>query len=297
MKIMSFRVVIAATVFLLVAFLFSCQKENSQPAQTVTEDEAVTYSEESTEAEASMDDIEDISLTAADEEGVASAGRGVEAGRVFPFVALRLRIGPCATITVTPDDSTYPKTVTIDFGNGCVGQDGKFRKGAIILHFTGPIRRPGSVLTITLRDFYLGPAHIQGTKTIANVSENGTIKFKVQVTDGKVTFPSGRGYTYNALKYIKQLEGGTTPDVRDDIYSIEGRSATVFANGTSIVLDTETSLIKKVACHWISAGKLKIKINDRTLYLDYSAPGNGDCDNKALLTWNNGNNQRLIILP
>jgi hypothetical protein len=33
---------------------------------------------------------------------------------------------------------------------------------------------------------------------------------------------------------------------------------------------------------------LKIKINDRVLFLAYGFPGNGDCDNKALLTWNNG---------
>ena len=40
-----------------------------------------------------------------------------------------------------------------------------------------------------------------------------------------------------------------------------------------------------------------IAINDRVLFLNYAAPDNGDCDNKAMLTWNNGNNQRLITLP
>jgi hypothetical protein len=293
MKFLSFnRITVAASAFLLVAFLFSCHKENSQgSAPAVTEDEAVTYSEESMEAEASYDDIQDISMIAADEEGIASTGRG------FPFVELRLRIGQCATITVSPEDSTYPKTVTIDFGSGCTGPDGKFRKGAIILHFTGPIRRPGSVLTITFRDFYLNRVHIEGTRIISNLSESGNIKFTIQVVNGKVSFPNGRGYTYNALKYVKQLEGGATPDVRDDIYSIEGRSATVFANGVSISLNTEAALIKKETCHWISKGKLKININDRALLLYYDAPSNGDCDNKALLTWNNGNNQRLITLP
>jgi hypothetical protein len=31
--------------------------------------------------------------------------------------------------------------------------------------------------------------------------------------------------------------------------------------------------------------------------LDFGFPSNGDCDNKALLSWNNGNSQRIIILP
>lgn len=300
MKFLSFnRLAIALSAFFLAAFLFSCQKEGSMKNdKAISEDEAVQYSEESTEAEASFDDIEDISFTAAEEEAITSAGRG-DAGRLHLFALLRLRIGNCAEITVTPDDSTYPKTVTIDFGDGCRGIDGKLRKGAIILHFTGPIRTPGSVLTITLRDFYLNRFHIEGTKIISNLSENGNIKFTVQVVDGKLSLPSGRGYTYNSMKYVSQIEGGGTNDIMDDVYSIEGRSQTKLNNGFTVTLNTETALIKKVACPWISNGKLKIhieKANSWTFFLDYGAPNNGDCDNKALLTWKNGR-EKLITLP
>jgi hypothetical protein len=292
MKILSLkRIAVASIALLTVTLFFSCKKEGSDQVN-VTEDEAVMYSEESMEAEASYNDVEDISMIAADEEGVVST-----TGRIFPFVALRLRIGDCADITVSPNDSTYPKTVTIDFGTGCVGLDGKLRKGVITLHFTGPIRRPGSVLTISLQDFYIGRAHIEGTKVISNLSSNGNIKFTVQVVGGKVTYPNGRGYKYECLRYVQQTAGGQTNDVLDDVYSIEGRSATQFNNGVTITLNTESPLIKKVVCPWISEGVLKIKINSRVLFLNYSAPGNGDCDNKALLTWNNGNNQRLIVLP
>jgi hypothetical protein len=292
------RITLAAFAVLFSVILYSCQKENSlNTSQTVTEEQATTYSDESAQTEASFDDVEDVSMTAAEEEGVASTPNG-RIGEFHPlFEELRLRIGNCATITITPNDSTYPKTVVIDFGDGCWGADGKFRRGAIILNFTGPLRRSGSVVTITLRDFYLNRAHIEGTKTISNLSENGDVKFTVQVVGGKVTFPTGRGYKYEGIKYVKQIEGGSTRIVRDDIYSIQGRSKTEFNSGLTIVLNTETPLIKKVVCPWISDGTLKIKINDRVLFLDYGAPNNGDCDNKALLTWNNGSNSRLITLP
>jgi hypothetical protein len=296
MKFLSINRIIFAFLFLAATALYSCQKEgsSSNSTQPVTEEDAVTYSDESAQAEGSFDDVEDISRQAADEEGAVSAPNG----RLFPFVHLRLRLGPCAVITVTPDDSTYPKTVTIDFpGDGCWCADGKHRKGTIILYFTGPIRRSGSVLTITLQNFYLNRAHVEGTKTISNLSENGAVKFTVQVTGGKVTFPNGRGYKYEGLKYVAQVEGAATADNLDDVYKIEGRSKTEFNNGLAINLNTESPLIKKVSCPWISNGTLKIKINDRVLFLDYGAPANGDCDNKALLTWNNGNNQRLITLP
>lgn len=290
------RIILASLIF-GAATLYSCTKENSttEPVnQDLTEEEATVYSEESIQAEASFDDVEDISQLAAEEEGVTSSSTG----RLFPFVQLRLRLGPCAVITVSPNDSTYPKTVTIEFpGNGCWCADGKHRKGTITLHFTGPIRRPGSVLTITLTDFYLNRAHIEGTKVISNLSANGAIKFSVQVVGGKVTFPNGRGYKYESLKTVAQVDGDRTNNPMDDVFKIEARSKTEFNNGRTVTLNTETPLVKKVACHWINNGTLKIKINNRVLFLDYGAPNNGDCDNKALLTWNNGNNQRLITLP
>ncbi len=288
------KLTVAVVAVLFTTFLFSCQKESSSVTADMTDEEAVAYTDESAQAEASFDDVEDVGMIAAEEEGIASEG-----GRGYMplFEELRLRLGPCATITVTPNDSTYPKTITIDFGNGCICADGKFRKGAIIIHLTGPIRRSGSVMTINFRDFYLNRAHIEGTKIVSNLSENSNIKFTVQVVGGKVTFPNGRGWQYDGLKYVAQVEGGATRAIRDDVYRIEGRSKTQFNSGLTVNLNTETPLIKKVVCPWVSNGVLKIKINARVLFLDFGAPNNGDCDNKALLTWNNGNNHRLITLP
>jgi len=260
------RIGIAALAVSATCFLFSCKKESS--SQPVTQQDAAVYSEESSQAEASFDDVTDIGMTAASEESVAAAPNG----RYLPiFEILRLRIGASATITVSPNDETYPKTITIDFGDGTDCKDGKWRKGAIILHLTGPIRRPGSVLTITFRDFYLKRAHIEGTKVISNLSENGAVKFTVQVTGGKVTYPNGRGYTYEALKYYNQVEGADTQTCLDDVYHIEGRSKTQFANGTTIVLNTETALVKKLICPWISKGVLKITVNDFVVMLDFGA--------------------------
>jgi len=277
--------------------LFSCQKDVSSTSSTsVTEEQATTYSEESSMAEASFDDAEDVATTAADEEGNASE-YGIN-GRLFRplFTELRAVIGDCAEITITPNDSTYPKTITIDFGNGCLGRDGKFRTGAIVVHLTAPLRRPGSVVTITFRNYYVNRVHLEGKKIISNLSEPPMHKWSVQVVEGKVTFPTGRGYSYQSIKVKTQVEGMDTRIVRDDVYEITGRSQTEFNSGLTITLNTESALIKKVACPWISDGKLKIRINDRVLYLDYGFPTNGQCDNKALLTWSNGNNQRVIIL-
>lgn len=292
------RISIAALTFIVASMLFSCQKDLSSTNNdtTVTEEQATTYSEESSVAEASFDDAEDVAVTAADEEGNASE-YGINGRLYLPrFAELRAAIGDCAEITITPNDSTYPKTITIDFGNGCLGRDGKFRSGAIIVHLTAPLRRPGSVVTITFRNFYVNRVHLEGSKIISNLSDPPTHKWSVQVIGGRVTFPTGRGYSYQSIKVKTQVDGMDTRIVRDDVYEITGRSQTEFNSGLTITLNTESPLVKKVACPWISDGKLKIKINDRVLYLDYGIPANGECDNKALLTWNNGSGQRVILL-
>jgi hypothetical protein len=300
------RIILSVIAVLFSAFIFtSCQKEAIlSNTSTVSEAEAADLSDESLQAEASFDDAEDISFTAAEEEGNAG-GFGIEGrssntqGRLFlpNFFELRERIGDCATITVTPNDSTYPKTVTIDFGDSCRGRDGKVRSGKLVLHFTGPVRRPGSVVTLTFVRYYVNRIHIEGTKIFKNLSEPPVHKWSIEVVNGKVTFPNGRGYEYDGIKTVTQIAGMLTNTVRDDVYKITGRSKTKFKNGTTVNINTEDPLIKKVACPWISEGTLKIKINDRVFYLDFGFPNNGNCDNKALLMWNNGNNQRVIILP
>ena len=294
------RISIAALSFLFCVVLFSCQKDISTGSSTssVTAAQAVTYSEESTIAESSFDDATDMANTAADEEGNASQF-GINGREFHPlFTELRAAIGDCAKITVSPNDSTYPKTITIDFGDSCVGRDGKLRSGIITINLTAPLRKPGSVVTVSLSNYFVNHIHIEGTKTISNLSDTATHthKWSEQVTGGKVTFPSGRGYSYESVKTKTQVQGMDTRICLDDVYQIEGRSQTTFNNGVTVTLNTETALVKKVACPWISDGTIKIKINDRELFLDFGFPGNGDCDNKALLTWDGGAGQRIIVL-
>jgi len=292
------RVLIAAFIFLSVAFLFSCQKENSlnNSTNTVTEQDAATYSDESAQADEGYDDIADVSMTAADADNTASTGR-LNRDYHPDFAELREAIGNCATITVSPNDTTYPKTITIDFGDSCVGPDGKLRSGKIIINLTAPLRKPGSVLTVILENFYINHIHIEGAKTISNMSENGAIKFSVEVTGGKVTFPSGRGYSYESSKTKLQVAGMDTKTCRDDVFEITGSATITFNNGKVVSFEVVDPLVRKVACPWLSDGTLKITINDRVLKIDYGFPHNGDCGNKALLTWNDGNSQRVIWLP
>lgn len=301
MKMKCLTAVTAAGLFIAL-LITGCKKEGSVNNASVNDAEAQTISEENAAAEAEYDDVTEIGLSAgADLEAVAEANGGSIPGtdvrlgvivNIDLFVDLRFKLGPCTKVMVEPKDSSFPKTVTIDFDDGCICRDGKFRKGAVILTFSAPIRRPGAVLTVSLRDYYVNRVHIEGVKTITNLSANGELKYSVNIKDGKVTWPNGRGFAYAGIKTVTRISGGDTRTIRDDVYSFEGRTETKYNNGITVTKNTESPLIKPVACGWIVKGVLKIKINDRIVYIDF---GNGDCDNKALLKWNNG--QLQITLP
>ena len=83
----------------------------------------------------------------------------------------------------------------------------------------------------------------------------------------------------------------------DDVFQITGSAKIEFNNGVIVTFEVVDPIIKKVLCPWRSDGTLKITVNDRVFKLDYGFPNNGDCDNKALLTWNDGNSQRVVLLP
>lgn len=284
---------LTAGCFLLASVLFtSCQKENDVQSQAIGEEESHIMTGESAAADAEYDEVTEIGLTAAaDIEASNSAPEevpGTAAGTVVKirteiFKELASKLGPCTEITVSSD--SFPKTVIINYGDGCVCRDGKFRKGAVVLHFTGPIRRSGSVLTITFRDYYVNRAHIEGTKRITNLSAGTMHKFSVNVEEGKISWDNGRGFHYEGRKVILQKKGADTRTVADDVYEITGDDKTIYANGGIVVKNTETPLIKIIGCKWLVQGKLKILINNRSLFIDY---GTGDCDNKATLSWSRG---------
>jgi hypothetical protein len=146
-------------------------------------------------------------------------------------------------------------------------------------------------------NYYVNAVHLEGTKVITNLSAGGAKKFSIRVINGKVTGPNGRGYVYESFKLKTQIAGMATLMLRDDVYAYTGNSKTRFTNGLTIRMRVEDTLIKKLLCRWISEGTLGIMINDRVFKLDYGFPNNGNCDNKALLTWNSGTNQRIVILP
>lgn len=100
----------------------------------------------------------------------------------------------CYTVTIDhPDSLTFPKVVTIDYGEGCLvvfNGDSIVRKGKIIITQTGRWFLKNSQHSVTLQDFYINDIKVEGTRTWTNLgyNEKNHLELGIVLTGGKITF-------------------------------------------------------------------------------------------------------------
>lgn len=189
----------------------------------------------------------------------------------------------CAIYTL--DDAIpgeYPKTLTLDFGTGCTSADGIMRKGKLIYVFSDVLLRPGATASVTFDQYVVNGYGILGTYSITNNSSDQGISISTQVTNGIITYPNETNYHYSANRSYVMTGGSATPfDITDDVYNVSGNSSFSASDGSSLVCNITTPLVKPVACHNVTSGVISF-VYDQTVNgtLDF---GTGACDNLATL--------------
>jgi len=283
---------ILAILVMATLILASCKKDQtSSPAENATE----TFNDATDEAnaEAQFNDVFNATVgiddaTAGEDLGIGgNIGMGIfssaNTGNGFREDSTHER---CFTVTISPKErGVFPKTVTIDFGNGCLGKDGKLRKGKIITVYTGKMHIPGSKATTTFDGYMVDSFHVEGTHIVQNVSSSNQRAWNRRVVDGKITNTnSGKWVSWNCDKTHTQVEGNGTPFWPfDDVFNITGSAKGEKSNGNSWSAEVSTPLVRKFICYWIVSGTVNITHNGVSGVLDY---GNGECDNKATITVN-----------
>ena len=191
----------------------------------------------------------------------------------------------CANYTISDSvPGEYPKTLTLDFGTGCTSADGILRKGKLVYVFSGPLVVPGTTASVTFDQYVVNGFGLKGTYAITNnSSDQAGISFTTQVTNGIITYPNATNYHYSHNKTYVMTGGSATPfNITDDVYSITGNSSFSTADGSSLVFNTTTPLVKAVSCHNVSSGIVAFVYNNSLNgTIDF---GNGDCDNLATVT-------------
>lgn len=201
----------------------------------------------------------------------------------------------CASVTITPTDTTFPKTITIDFGStNCTGSDGRERKGSITAVITDYYRNPGSTITITPSNYHVNDYKVEGTKVVENIGRNAdnNLSFDIDVQNGKITSPDGDVITWDSQRTREWVVGESTTwishglsGVLDDEYLITGSASGTDRNGRSYAATITKALRVELDCRWITEGTFELQPEDLKLRtIDF---GNGDCDNQATVDINN----------
>ncbi len=282
----------------IILSITSCKKELSStpaeetPAEIAASTEVVT---DEAIAEEQFDDVFNITASISAEDAGEEIGMGTnvsglaEAGSTLSPTSPR-----CFTVTVVPrQPGVFPKTVTIDFGNGCLGRDGKYRKGKIVTIYTNRMLIPGAKISTTFIGYHVDSFHIEGTHITANTSTSNMQGWEVKVIDGKITNTNNsRWRKWNSTKNVLQTEGnGTSNFPLDDVYKITGNGNGSNSAGHYWYTLVTKPLIKKFTCRWISEGKIQLTRNNRQVFLDY---GDGRCDRLAVL-YINGVGYTIIL--
>lgn len=203
--------------------------------------------------------------------------------------------GGCATVSIAPFDlTTFPKTITIDFGStNCLGNDGRNRRGVIQVVTTGWYRDSATSITVTPQNYFVDDNQVQGSKTITNLGHNaaGNLHYGIEVS-GSVTTTEGI-ITWTSDRDREWIEGESTVfNPWDDVYLITGTASGTNVQGEAFTVIILAPLRIQFGCRWIEAGSLKIVSNGTEIVVDY---GSGACDATATVTIN-GNTYTISMM-
>ena len=260
--------------FCIISTVLSYCKKESQD----TDSQDLTSVEESAIAsEIISDTFTDMSSLSSANDGLFSSVSGFQIMDAPDLIS-----NSCGEVSLSPLNNTWPKTLTVDFGDGCTFEN-VTRKGKIMAVFTDRFKNPGAKITVTFENFQVNDHKMSGTKIITNNGKNaaGNFNYSIKVSQSKLS-SADKVISFSSENNIEWVEGSGTRTPGDDVFSITGSASGTNSKGTEFSVSIVKPLIKKVSCRFLVAGSTDIKSGTRpTRTLDY---GSGDCDNKASVT-------------
>jgi hypothetical protein len=199
-----------------------------------------------------------------------------------------------ATVTKYAVNPSDQDTIIVDFGTtNNLGNDGRNRRGKIIVLYTGKFKAPGSTHTIKFDNYYVNDNKVDGSKTVKNNGKNtaGNMNWTVSV-NGTITLASGAGsITWTSSRNRELLSGWNDSDStitwNTSKWSITGSANGTSAKGVSYSAVIQSALIKDLTCtssgkRHFTKGVVEITPSGKPARtIDF---GSGACDDVATVT-------------
>jgi hypothetical protein len=192
---------------------------------------------------------------------------------------------PCAIVTVEGDD--FPKTITIDYSEGCTGRMGLEKKGIVTIYMSDTIIHEGAYYTVTFENLTMGQREISKTATFTNEGLNDAGYWVISFESLSTTTFEKQGENFTIVrKYSGEREwmaGFDTPGVSDDIFLLTRNGSITVNDDLKFSKTTVDPLWIDRTCKWPLSGIVEITRGDEIMTIDYGY-GTGECDNIALVT-------------
>jgi len=261
--------------FALLTILTSCQEEEMPQVAISTEDTRSLAIEE-VDQEILYEEIEEI------------AWEATETLVVDPDPDNRMAtpttyLTQCATLS----HDTISNEITVDFGDGCTGPNGRVRSGKIIISYSRLLLVPGAERRITLENFMVDSAQVMGTKILTNVSDSldAPVSLNTELVDGKIIFPDQTIATRSYSRTRTWIRGNNP---LADEFQVTGTVEGTNRQGESYAINITSPLTYKRICRRTGvfiavAGVKHIQpAGHSDVEIDY---GNGDCDATVNVTF------------
>lgn len=294
------RIIFGASLLVLAGSLMftSCRKPKKEEE---TPDQETSTASDNANMENISADMDALGAQAAETGTVSLRGNGTG----------MLEMAPNATVT-----GFGSSTITVDFGSGVTGPDGRTRSGKLFFDLSGCTpstsvyyRNPGFKVVITSQNYVVdGNAVTINNKTIQNTTPQSVnsqtvysgvnlswrITANISVTSGTKTV------TWVCDRTKELINSNDANCYHGQLVPITWSKAIVKLNGSASGVNakqeqysvTATNLVRDFNCspntnpnrHPFISGTLDYKPGSRpTRHIDY---GNGGCDNAALVTVN-----------
>lgn len=262
-----------ATAFLLTLFS-ACNKDDEQKIT----DEDVESVQDVAYEDALMDNI----YESVDDDMYTLDNSGYNPDKAFAD-----KEDICRIITVdVPDSTSFPKTITIDYGDGCtsiINGDTITKSGVIQIVVTGRYFVQDSQRIMTFQDFFVNGMQVEGTRTVTSNgwASNFEFSWNISLEGGRLTFEDGTEVTREVSGTRTLVTNGTL--IRTDDYWLVQRTASgINFMGDSYVREVIEPLQKNFGCPFFVSGVIEITRNEtEVITIDF---GDGTCDRYATIT-------------
>lgn len=257
------------------------------------QDEAIT--------ESFYEDADDMSTVALYADPETAGGRVSSGARSIAVNDLRFQ---CATVVFerAPNSTTENPigTITVTFDGNCQDARGNKRSGKLIIAFNGKRSQAGATRTFTFVNYTVNDIKVEGTRTVTTLtgSTDAAPKFRIELTNGKVTWPNGDVATRESNR-IREWVRATNPV--NDLWRLSGSASGNNRKNRSYQMEIPATdpLEYKRECavndriFMAVAGTKTLRTENVQISIDY---GDGACDRIIVIT-RNGRSRSITVNP